>query len=283
MKYRVSVNYQPITDQQIKEITEVVGHEANGMALMRLQLDEAAEEFIVGHHWQSFSSPSGLVKLLTRISKAAQKLSDRLSSGDKRATDAARRLVAALVATQDSFELESILNVGIGGKREDRLGPLVDDLRHADADRLATLMPAIEMLRKVAEGAASRLATQKNHGRDRHQKNHAVVTLLEELRRIYMEHFGRIGIASDYGAGGPFIRFVEGVLDAISRNLSSEIVESDPQITNTLGMTGNAIRQAVRRIEDNQAELDASAILEASITYLAGMSVEAIKKLLTKK
>jgi hypothetical protein len=128
MKYRPGVNYQPISEVQIASIVREVRYGVSNLEQLRLMLDEAAEQFINDHYWQQFLSPSKLDKQLIRIGKAAKKLSNWLLSGDKRARDAARRLELALNAAKDNFELEAILNVGMGGTRDDRFSPLLHTL-----------------------------------------------------------------------------------------------------------------------------------------------------------
>lgn len=219
MKYREDIDYRPITSDQVKVVAyslKGVDHDA-----LRNDLDGAAIQYIRDHYEQ---------QTFPRL-----KLEKRLDS----VGNAAKRLLLAL-DVQDSIELESILNNGLGGGRDDRLSPLVAQLR---------------ALEEVARKAAVIQARNKAGGNN---GNPAFRVLLGSLRQIFMIHSGwwpGFVINSDDEAqnvAGLFVNFVNKTLAVIRENLSDGVMDTDPGLAGSLNKTGKAIRAAALRLENDE-------------------------------
>ncbi|MBK6743608.1 MAG: hypothetical protein IPG66_11780 [Hydrogenophilales bacterium] len=272
VEFRSGIDYRGLSVEQVDNIESATDTEALNRDEMRFRLDETLEQFIHDHYDQQlFSSPARLEKEADRIYKAAAKLLKRVSDRDQREGDARSRLASALGAI--GSELEAVLAVGMGGSS--KLDALLDYLKRDTG--IEDFLSSVERLEQAAEEAIQRMAPQKTDKKCRHQGNTARSALLKALWRIYKAHFQNCGIAvisAKKDVGGRFISYTDAVLKAAVRNLSAAVTESDPSIIKTLGMTPNTIRQAVRRIDLEQAQADDAAILDAGIV----LQVEYTKK-----
>lgn len=239
MKYREGIDYRPITEGQITKIARSFdGVDLEGL---RLALDDAAKQFIHAHYeQQAFTRHGELAKRLANIEVLAKRLLLELN-------------------VDDAFELESILNVGLGSGRENKLPPLIEQ---------------ITLLKQVAGNAAFVQGEQKKESHNRSDGDPAFAELLGNLREIYITRFEPDwgseyknkddaflnGLAPKFtertidggGVEGKFSIFVELAISSMKENLSSVVMTSDPSIEKSLQKTPKAIRSHFGRLKPDQ-------------------------------
>lgn len=223
MKYRPGTDYRAISGAQLDAIVVAVGYDVTNSELLGLLLDEAAEKFINDHYWLGFSSPSKLQQQLTRIGKAADKLFRRLESEDSRVADAAKRLHLTLMAAQDDFLLESVLNSGLGGTKEDRFRQLVDQIHNIDPGKPDVFKKIAKRVHTVTKRAAEQqeLQFKATGDRDRNCGKKAVATLLDALITIYRTCFQRAGLTSMINGDTPNGPLVDRSINMITYHMIS--------------------------------------------------------------
>lgn len=275
MKYR-TVDFKPITDEQIKVIIE--SHDNVDSDGLRDALDSAAEQFIHNHYDQQLFPHADLEKRLGNIVSTAKRLQVLLGSDShtdrhcNNILNSASRLHYLLtIKTSDSFVLESILNHGQtekqNGRRESLNGNLAllienvallktvaDDNTNNKGNsstEISDLSDQIELLRRVAFHAGIVQKNQKAKSKSVNKGDQAFNDLFLGLYLAYSTYCKKYPsfMIGDGDPRGQFATFIGATLEAIRFNLSNCVKESDPAIVFSLPKSPEAIRAQWRRTE----------------------------------
>lgn len=273
MKYR-DVDYKPITDKQIGDIVgSCAGVDSDAL---RSALDEVAERFIHAHYEQQTFPHADLANRLENIVSTVTRLLKLLKSDSRTkrqlshiGTSAGKLHSLLTFKILDSIELESILNFGHTGEKENAqresfkgdIAPLIAGVKLlSGANSWNTEIPDISkhlaLLERVARHGGKVQEIQKAKSKSRNKGDLEFSELLAGMRQSYMIHFNMWpSVSRSYGEpDGVFMAFVNSALGAIKENLSNAVRNSDPKISTTLEKTPEAIYAYIKKFNKEQKQ-----------------------------
>lgn len=214
-----------ITHKQIDEIIKRAG--VNTVATSKLaDLYQFIEEYINAYltklYWANQLTPSALVKRFDNIASLSKRLISQLKE-----------------QPGVPLEIRAFLNRGLFDRGLKDRAPFA----------IETLIANLHDLKVGAEGAVAAVKIKKSNGMARHTGDQPLQDFLENLNGLWIDFFDLPPLAntgSDGESGGPYLRFVCGILTAMRESLS-QTSRSDPTLRSDLNLTPNAVRQRLRK------------------------------------
>jgi len=263
---RESLNYHPITPEQVDGIVQATGKEAVNLDWLEYELDEAAQEFLHAHYQEGLMPP---FEARNRLKKIAQKARELLGALPKGGTLDDSVIASFLKPERDGtpgIDLDGLIATlqslrTLAEKAGSEVMP-----RHEKAERLRLDMgmkpeprnngcpPLRGLMDRLVEGYsitfAEGLADYGDFEREFLERLEAVVqspppdTETETETEPSMPKM--VGLTED----GPLFRFIAETLKAIKENLDPQTRQEDPTVGATLSKAGTALGSEVRRALD---------------------------------